>query len=153
MEEGDLFPEFELLTHKEEVIKSSELKGTPFVVFAYPRADTPGCIKEACSIRDHYQELKDKGYRIFGISNDPPKKNAKFVEKYSLNYDLLCDTETKLLKELGAFGEKKYAGKSYTGTLRYTYIVDEKFIIRKLFKKVKVAIHGEELLSAISEIN
>ena len=101
MEVGEIFKEFELLNQNEKLIKSSDIKGTPFVLFAYPRASTPGCTKEVCSLRDHFQVLKDKGFRIFGISNDKPAKNKKFSDKHKLQYDLLSDMDSKFLESIG----------------------------------------------------
>lgn len=152
MEVGETFNEFELQNQDGNIIKSSDIKGTPFVLFAYPRASTPGCTKEVCSLRDHFQELKDKGFRIFGISNDKPAKNKKFADKYNLQYDLLCDVDSTLLSSIGSYGEKNIYGKTSMGTFRYTFIVDTDFKVRKIFKKVKTDIHGEEILTAIEEL-
>ncbi|OLS19484.1 MAG: putative peroxiredoxin bcp [Candidatus Heimdallarchaeota archaeon LC_2] len=152
MQVNDTFKEFELLNQDEKIIKSSELKGTPFILFAYPRASTPGCTKEVCSVRDHYQEILDKGFKAFGISNDKPAKNKKFAEKYNLQYDLLCDIDSSFLESIGSYGEKKIYGKTSMGTFRYTFIVDKDYKVRKIFKKVKTDIHAEEILSAIEDL-
>ncbi len=152
VEVGDQFPDFELQTHNDETISSADLKGKKFVLFSYPRALTPGCTKEVCSVRDYFTELTKREVIPFGISNDAPKKNKKFADKYNLQYDLLCDENSELLEKLGAFGEKKIYGKTTQGTFRYTYIVDEKGIIRKIFKKVSTATHGEEILNALNDL-
>ncbi|MDH5403107.1 MAG: peroxiredoxin [Candidatus Heimdallarchaeota archaeon] len=152
MDVGDKFPDFKLKNHKNEEISSSELKGKKYLIFAYPRALTPGCTKEACSVRDYYQELTKRGFIPFGISNDTPDKNMKFVEKHNLQYDLLCDEDSILLSKIGAFGEKNIYGKKTTGTFRYTYIIDNEGVLRKIFKKVNTDMHGEELIKAIDEL-
>jgi len=153
MEEGDTFPDFSLPTQDEQTLTKSDLDGQSFVLFAYPRAMTSGCTKEACSVRDHYQQLQDRGVRPLGISDDPPEKNKKFAEKHKFQYDLLSDEDGELLTKLGAYGEKKMYGKTYNGTFRYTYIVDENGVIQKIFKKVNTAEHGEEILAALDELD
>lgn len=152
MEIDNKFNEFELQNQDAKMIKSSDLKGTPFILFAYPRALTPGCTKEVCSMRDHYQEILDKGFKVFGISNDKPEKNKKFADKYNLQYDLLCDIDSSFLESIGSYGEKNIYGKTSMGTFRYTFIVDKEYVIRKIFKKVKTDIHAEEILSAIDDL-
>lgn len=152
MNEGDKFPDFELMNHKNEKISLKSLKGKKFILFAYPKAMTPGCTKEACSVRDYFKEITNRGVVPFGISLDDQSLNTKFAEKYNLQYDLLCDTEAKLLKAIGAYGEKKMYGKTYEGTLRQSFIVDENGIIRKIFKKVNTSTHGEEILAALDKL-
>lgn len=152
MEVGDTFPDFKLPNQDDTIVDSENLKGQKFVVFAYPRADTPGCTKESCSVRDHYGEMKERGVIPYGISNDPPKKNKKFAEKFGFQYDLLCDVDATLLTEVGAYGEKKNYGRTYMGTFRYTYIVDETYKVRKIFKKVNTAEHAQEILDALDEL-
>ncbi len=152
MNVGDTFPDFELFAHNGEIIKSNDLKGTPIVIFTYPRAMTSGCTKEVCSVRDYFSEIKQKGVIPFGLSNDPIDKNKKFAEKHNIQYLLLSDPESKLLREIGAFGIKKMYGKEYEGTKRQTFIIDKNFKVIKIFKKVKTAIHGEEILNALNEL-
>ena len=149
---GDKFPEFEVITHKGEKLTRSNLEGKSFVLFSYPRAMTSGCTKEVCSIRDYFTEIKNRGVVPFGISNDSPDKNRKFAEKHNLQYDLISDEDSKLLRELGSYGEKKNYGRTYEGTFRHTFIVDETGIVRKIFKKVKTAEHGEEILTALDDL-
>ncbi len=97
--EGDDFPEFSLKNQKDEKISKSDLDGQKFILFSYPRALTPGCTKEVCSIRDNFTLLENKGFKIFGISNDPHDKNKKFADKYELQYDLLSDVNAELLEK------------------------------------------------------
>lgn len=149
---GEKFPEFELSDHNGETISSSDLKGKKFVLFSYPRALTPGCTNEVCSVRDHFKILKERGVIPLGISNDNIAKNKKFAEKYNLQYSLLCDEENTLLTKLEAYGEKMMYGKTRMGTFRYTWIVDENFVIRKILKKVATKIHGEEILEELDKL-
>jgi peroxiredoxin Q/BCP len=149
---GSKFPDFELMNHNGKKVVLSDLKGNKFVVFSYPRAMTPGCTKEVCSLRDYFTELKERGVIPLGLSNDKVEKNKRFADKHNLQYDLLCDVDNELLTALGAYGEKKIYGKTSMGTFRYTWIVDEDLTIRKIFKKVKTAEHGEEILAALDEL-
>ncbi len=151
--EGDDFPEFSLKNQKDEKISKSDLDGQKFILFSYPRALTPGCTKEVCSIRDNFTLLENKGFKIFGISNDPHDKNKKFADKYELQYDLLSDVKAELLEKIGAYGEKQMYGNTYMGTIRKSYIVDEKHKVRKIFNKVKTATHGDELLNEIDQLD
>ena len=151
--EGDDFPEFRLKNQNDELISKSDLDGQKFILFSYPRALTPGCTKEVCSIKDNYSLLKKKGFKVFGISNDPHGKNKKFADKYELQYDLLSDVEGELLEKIGAYGEKQMYGKTYMGTIRKSYIVDENHKVIKIFNKVKTATHGDELLNEINQLD
>ena len=122
-----------------------------FILFSYPGALTPGCTK-VCSIRDNYSLLKKKDSRYLGF-RDPHGKNKKFADKYELQYDLLSDVEGELLEKIGAYGEKQMYGNTYMGTMRKSYIVDEKHKVRKIFNKVKTATHGDELLNEINQLD
>ena len=151
-EQGETFPEFELLDYNGKTISSKNLRGKKFVLFSYPRALTPGCTNEVCSFRDQFQILKERGIIPFGISNDSISKNKKFADKYNLQYSLLSDEENTLLTKLGAYGEKMMYGKTRMGTFRYTWIVDETFVVRKIFKKVKTKIHAEEIIKELDKL-
>lgn len=152
IEVGNQFPEFALPSHKGKTVTSKDLKGKVFVLFAYPRAMTPGCTKEVCSIRDHFAELKERGVIPLGISNDSVEKNRKFAEKHNIQYELLSDVDNTLLTALDAYGEKKLYGKISTGVKRYTWLVDAEYKLVKLFKKVKTAEHGDEVLAAVDKL-
>jgi peroxiredoxin Q/BCP len=103
-------------------------------------------------VRDHYTELKKRGIVPIGISDDPVEKNMKFAEKHDLQYQLLSDEDATLLTKLDTYGEKKMYGKTYKGTKRQSYIVDKDGVIRKVFKKVNTAEHGQEILDAVEEL-
>ncbi|MHA1910868.1 MAG: peroxiredoxin [Candidatus Kariarchaeaceae archaeon] len=150
---GDNFPAFKLTDQNGKIITSEELKGGIFVLFSYPRALTPGCTNEVCSIRDAFTVLQERGVTPLGISNDSITKNKKFSDKYELQYSLLSDEDNVLLTKLGAYGEKILYGKKSWGTFRFTWIVDKEFKIVKIFKTVKTKVHGEEILTALDNLN
>ena len=125
LKEGVLAPEFELMDQDENPHKLSDYRGKEVVLYFYPKDDTPGCTKEACSFRDSFAEFRQKGLAVLGVSKDSPKSHAKFQEKYSLPFPLLSDTSTEMIQAYEAWGKKKFMGKEFTGTLRITYIIDE----------------------------
>ena len=120
--------------------------GKKYILFCYPKDDTPGCTAENCSLRDHYAELKALGYEIYGVSPDSDKKHIKFKDKYQLPFPLIADTEARLLTALGAWGEKQMYGKKYFGVLRSTYIVNEEGIITHVIDKVDTKEHAAQIL-------
>jgi thioredoxin-dependent peroxiredoxin len=150
--EGAQFPDFNIKDHDGNEYSYNKLKGKKFVIFAYPKADTPGCTKEACSVRDYFKDIQKKGVEVFGLSIDPPEKNAKFASKYDLSYPLLSDPDKNLIEKLGIWGEKKFRGKTYMGVNRMSFIVDENGKVVKVFEKVKTDTHGQELLDEINNL-
>lgn len=149
---GKKLPSFELPNQNEELISSSSLLGSKYILFFYPKDDSPGCTKEACSIRDNFKKLEGKGYKVFGISPDKPKKHVKFIEKYEFQYDLLADTERKMLEDFGLWGPKKFMGREVIGVYRTTVLVNEKGIVDVIIDKVKTKEHGNQILDAISDL-
>lgn len=146
---GDKAPEFSVLDETSRVHTSEELKGTPYIMFFYPRANTPGCTAEACSIRDGYAALQAKGYLIFGVSEDNPKKQLAFKEKFQFQYPLLADTEHQLIRGFGVWGPKKFMGKEYDGLHRTTFVVDANGLITHVVDKVNTKDHAGQLLELI----
>ena len=142
-------PSFELKNEKEELVSSTSLLGQKYILFIYPKDDTPGCTKEACSIRDNYKELIKRGYKIFGISPDKVKKHQKFIDKYNFQFSLLADTEKKVIKDFGLWGPKKFMGREFDGVYRTTILVDEKGIVSHIIPKVITKSHGEQILELI----
>jgi thioredoxin-dependent peroxiredoxin len=132
---------FDLLNHEGAPVSSDDLAGKRYVMFFYPRAMTPGCTQESCDFRDSYQEFRDAGYEVIGVSPDPPARNAKFREKEGLNFDLLSDDEHTLAESLGAWGEKMLYGKTSQGLIRSTFVIDESGAIEKAYRNVKATGH------------
>ena len=122
-------------------------------MFFYPKDDSPGCTKEACSIRDNYSAITKKGYKVFGVSPDKEKKHEKFINKYEFQYDLLADTEKAMIESFGLWGPKKFMGKEITGVYRTTVLVNEDGVIDKIIAKVVTKSHGQQILDVIEELN
>ena len=151
LKEGDDAPVFTTKNQSGEDIKLADLRGKRVVLYFYPKDDTPGCTKEACSLRDSFDIFEDKGIKIFGVSTDSEKSHQKFISKYSLPFDLLADTEKEIVNAYGVWGEKMNYGKKYMGINRMTFLIDEDGKIAKIFKKVKVDEHANEVLQAFGE--
>ena len=142
-------PSFELLDGQGNLHKLSDYDGQTIVIYFYPKDDTPGCTKEACSFRDNYQAYIDAGVEILGISPDEVKSHKKFSEKYKLPFILLSDPEHQICEAYGVWGLKKSFGREYEGIYRTTFIVGPKRNIKYVFKKVKPADHSQEVLQAV----
>ncbi|AQQ70663.1 Putative peroxiredoxin [Limihaloglobus sulfuriphilus] len=134
---GDKAPDFSLVNQNSETVTLSRLKGKKVLVYFYPKADTPGCTKQACSIRDTSENLKQKSITAIGISPDEPDKIKKFDDKYNLGFDLLSDPNHETAQAWGAWGEKSMYGKKYMGIIRSSFLVDEKGRISQASYKVK----------------
>jgi peroxiredoxin Q/BCP len=132
---------FSLQNQDGDTVSDADLAGSRYVMFFYPKAMTPGCTTESCDFRDNYQAFADAGYRIVGVSPDPPSRNAKFKESEGLNFDLLSDTDHELADSLGAWGEKTLYGKTMTGLIRSTFVVGEDGDVVKAYRNVKAAGH------------
>ena len=150
---GDKLPEILGLNEKGEQVTRESLAGKKVVLYVYPKDNTSGCTAEACSLKDHYQELSDKGYIVIGVSKDSATSHQKFIDKYSLPFPLIADVDTTLLQQLGAWGEKSMCGKKYMGALRTTYLIDENGTIEKIFtpKEIKTKIHAEQILNYLKK--
>ena len=146
---GDNVPDFSAQNEKGETISSEGLKGKKYILFFYPKDDTPGCTKEACSIRDNYRTFEKNDYLVFGVSPDSIKKHNKFIDKYEFQYSLLADPEKEVINAFGIWGPKKFMGREYEGVHRTTFVIDEEGKISHIFKKVKTKIHGEEIAEAL----
>ncbi|MBO4806805.1 MAG: peroxiredoxin [Paludibacteraceae bacterium] len=151
MNVGDKLPEVLGLNEKGEEITLSSLKGKKVILYAYPKDNTSGCTAEACSLKEHYEELQQAGYVVIGVSKDSAASHQKFIEKFDLPFPLIADTDTTLLQAIGAWGEKVACGRRTVGTLRTTYLVNEDGVVERIFqpKEIKTKIHAEQLLSAI----
>ena len=148
---GDLAPSFELEDHNGKIISSSQLIGSPLVLFFYPKDDTPTCTIEACNLKSNYIKLKRKGYQLIGISPDDKKSHNKFKKKYALPFPLLCDTELKMCMDYGVYGDKLFFGKIIQGVHRTSFLIDGNFHINNIFFPVKSKSHGEDILTYIDQ--
>jgi peroxiredoxin Q/BCP len=134
---GDKAPAFSLLSQDGKTVSLSDYKGKKLLLYFYPKADTPGCTKQACSIRDTSKELKKLGASAIGISPDKPPKQKKFDEKYNLDFPLLSDPDNKVAKAYGAWGKKSMYGKTYEGIIRSSFVIDGQGKIVQASYKVK----------------
>ncbi|MBA7489408.1 MAG: peroxiredoxin [Prevotella sp.] len=148
METGQKLPENLGFDQDGKEWKTSKLAGKKVVLYVYPKDSTPGCTSEACSLRDNYERFLAQGYVVLGVSAQDARSHKKFIEKYSLPFPLICDTEHRLMDELGVWGEKKMAGRTYMGAFRTTFIADEEGTIVQIFhpKEIKVKEHATQIL-------
>src|SRR5690606_92729 len=151
VKEGNKAPDFTAKDQNGNKVKLSDYRGQRVVLYFYPKDDTPGCTKEACSFRDANDVYKKKGIKVIGVSIDDEKSHQKFIEKYSLPFDLLADTDKKIVEKYGVWGEKSMYGRKYMGTLRKTFLIGEDGKVVKIFDKVKVGEHADEVLKAFGE--
>ncbi|MCU1289468.1 MAG: thioredoxin-dependent thiol peroxidase [Acidobacteria bacterium] len=151
LKEGDAAPDFTAKNQNGESVKLSDFRGNRVVLYFYPKDDTPGCTKQACSLRDSFETFEEKGIKIFGVSIDDEKSHQKFISKYALPFDLLADTEKEIVNAYGVYGEKTNYGRKYMGINRTTFLIDANGEIVKIFKKVKVDEHAAEVLEAFGE--
>ncbi|HLG19175.1 MAG TPA: thioredoxin-dependent thiol peroxidase [Bdellovibrionota bacterium] len=150
LKEGDKAPEFQLQDDSGKEVSLKDLKGKKVVLYFYPKDDTPGCTKEACSFRDDYAKYKKMNAVIFGVSKDPVDSHKEFKTKYSLPFPLLVDPDAKLAQDYGAWGEKNMYGKKSMGLIRSTYVIDENGKLEKIYRNVKVDGHSEAILGHLS---
>jgi peroxiredoxin Q/BCP len=152
LQEGATAPDFELEDQDGNAVKLSELRGSPVVLYFYPKADTPGCTTQACGIRDRTGEYERFGARVLGVSPDKPAKLRKFADKYGLPFTLLADTEHSVADDYGAWVEKSMYGKTFWGVSRSTFIIDPAGKIAEVFPKVSPATHDDVVLAALEHL-
>ncbi len=143
--EGTKAPLFTLDDQNGNNVSLSDFRGQKVVLYFYPKDNTPGCTKEACSIRDNMPDFSRLNVKILGVSRDSGESHRKFIEKQNLNFTLLSDPEHKVMEEYGAWGEKTLYGKKSMGVIRSTFVINEDGVIEKVYKKVNTATHGEDL--------
>lgn len=151
LNKGDKAPDFTSTDQNGKKVSLSDFKGKRLVLYFYPKDDTPGCTKEACSFRDTDDVYRSKGITVLGVSTDNEKSHQKFISKFQLPFDLLADTEKAIVNDYGVWGEKSMYGKKYMGTFRKTFLIDGDGKIVKIFDKVDVAAHADEVLAAFGE--
>ena len=149
MKVGQKAPDFSVVDDSGKTVKLSDLKGKKVVLYFYPKDDTPGCTKEACSFRDGIAEIKKKGAVVLGVSADSAESHKKFKAKFDLNFPLLADTEKKIIESYDVWKEKSMYGKKYMGIERTTFVIDKEGKISHIFPKVKVDEHYDEVLEAL----
>ncbi|HTK03961.1 MAG TPA: thioredoxin-dependent thiol peroxidase [Candidatus Eisenbacteria bacterium] len=149
---GKKAPDFTLPDQEGKMHTLSDYEGDWVLLYFYPKDDTPGCTTEACGIRDNYEAYGDAGITVLGVSTDPVKKHAKFVQKYGLPFTLLADEERKVVEKYGVWEKKKFMGREYMGTLRRSFLIDPKGKIAKVYELVKPAVHAEEVLADVEAL-
>lgn len=143
---GDKLPEFELLNQSGEKVQSKSFLGKKLVMFFYPKASTPGCTTEACNLNDNLAELTKEGYELVGVSGDPVPAQRQFHEKNALQFQLLSDESKETLEKFGVWQMKNFMGREYMGTMRTTFIFDEKGICTRVIDKVKTKTAARQIL-------
>jgi len=149
IEEGKPAPDFELATDTGERVKLSDYRGQAVVLYFYPKDDTPGCTVEACGFRDSYDDFVQRGAVVLGVSPDDEASHVKFKDKFSLPFTLLADPEHAVADQYGVWGEKKFAGKTYFGVNRTTFLIDSDGNVAKVMKNVKPDGHPQQVLAAL----
>lgn len=147
LEIGNKAPDFKGVNQNGEEISLANFKGKNLILYFYPKDSTPGCTSEACDLRDNHDMWLSKGYVVIGVSPDSEKSHQKFIEKYSLPFDLISDTEKEILIAYEAWGEKSMYGKKYMGVLRKTFVINAKGIIENIFEKVNTKGHTKQILN------
>ena len=148
LKEGDSAPDFSGTDQNGNPIKLSDFSGKKLILYFYPKDDTPGCTKEACNLRDNYNELKNNDFEVIGVSADNSAKHLKFIDKYDLPFSLIADTEKSVINAYQCWGPKKFMGREYDGILRKTFVIENNTIV-KIFEKVKTADHFQQIMEAL----
>lgn len=152
IEEGETAPDFALPADDGKEVRLSALRGRPVVLYFYPKDDTPGCTREACSFRDRRADLAGRGAVVLGVSPDDVASHGRFRDKYDLNFPLLADAGHQVADRYGAWREKNMYGKKSMGIQRSTFLIDRDGTVRKVWKKVSVDGHDEEVLRALESL-
>jgi peroxiredoxin Q/BCP len=151
LKKGTVAPNFAAKDANGEAVRLKDLRGQRVVLYFYPRDDTPGCTKEACSFRDAFADFKKRDIKVLGVSVDSEASHKKFTAKYKLPFTLLADPDHSIADAYGVYGEKKFMGRTYMGVKRMTFLIDEKGKIKKVFEKVKPEAHALEVLEAFEK--
>lgn len=151
LKEGDKAPYFEGINQEEKTLKLTDFVGKKLILYFYPKDNTSGCTAESCNLNDNYKELTDKGYEVLGVSPDSVASHLKFIAKHNFAFNLIADTEKKILEDYGVWGEKSMYGRKYMGVFRTTFIIDEEGTIVKVIKKVKTKDHAAQILAEMEK--
>ena len=149
--EGSAAPNFAAKDANGETVRLKDLRGQKVVLYFYPKDDTPGCTKEACSFRDAFADFKKRDIKVLGVSLDSEASHKKFAAKYKLPFTLLADPDHSIADAYGVYGEKKFMGRTYLGVKRVTFLIDEKGKVKKVFEKVKPEEHARDVLEAFEQ--
>jgi peroxiredoxin Q/BCP len=147
LQTGDEAPEITAKDQNGNDVRLSDFKGKKVILYFYPKDDTPGCTAQACNLRDNYDSLLSQGFVVLGVSVDNEKSHQKFIKKYDLPFPLLADTDHTIVEAYGVWVEKSMYGKTYMGTARTTFVIDEKGIISEIIQKVDTKNHTDQILS------
>jgi thioredoxin-dependent peroxiredoxin len=146
LREGDDAPDFTTRDENGDQVRLSDLRGQKVALYFYPKDDTPGCTKEACSFRDNYSAVEEAGVKVLGVSLDDEASHQAFISKYDLPFTLLSDTDRSVSEAYGVYGEQTWGDRKYMGLARKTFLIDEEGKIKKIFDKVNVESHADEVL-------
>ncbi|MFZ5890311.1 MAG: thioredoxin-dependent thiol peroxidase [Myxococcota bacterium] len=146
---GDKAPSFVLKDHTGNIVSSDSLRGSNYVIYFYPKDDTPGCTLEACGFRDYTPRFDAKGVKVLGVSPDSPEAHTRFRKKYELTFPLLSDPEKTLAKSYGVWVKKQNYGREYMGVERSTFFVDRHGVVKKVWRKVRVPGHVDDVLHSV----
>ncbi|MCC5920676.1 MAG: thioredoxin-dependent thiol peroxidase [Cyclobacteriaceae bacterium] len=146
LEVGDVAPDFTARDQDDEMFKLSDYRGKKVILYFYPKDNTPGCTAQACNLRDHYDQLQAEGYEVLGVSTDSSKSHRKFIEKQNLPFRLIADEDKAVHELYGTWAEKKMYGKTYMGTVRTTFVIDEEGKISEVIGKVKTKDHTNQII-------
>lgn len=144
LKEGDIAPDFAITNQSGDVIRLSDFSDKKLIIFFYPKDNTPGCTAESCNLKDNYSSLLNEGFEVIGVSADSEASHQKFINKFSLPFQLLADTEKEMIKAYGVWGEKKFMGKVYDGIHRTTFVINNG-VVEKIFLKVKTKEHTKQI--------
>jgi len=148
IKEGDTAPDFSTRDAQGSPVKLSDYRGQNVVLYFYPKDDTPGCTKQACSFRDANTTYEQEGIKVLGVSLDDEQSHQAFAQKFNLPFTLLADTEHSVADAYGVYGEQTYGDKKFMGVARKTFLIDEEGRIKKVFDKVNVEAHADDVLAA-----
>ncbi len=152
MTAGEKAPDFTLPDQNGNPVTLSSFRGKKVILYFYPKDNTSGCTKEACEFRDHFPDFSSADAVILGVSKDGQKSHANFAAKYQLPFTLLSDESTEVMQQYGVWQEKSMYGRKYMGTVRTTFLIDEQGVIQKVWPKVRVTGHAEQVLAALREL-
>jgi len=151
LKEGEKAPDFATRDTDGNEVRLSDFRGRKVMLYFYPKDDTPGCTRQACSIRDAYSEFEERGIKVLGVSLDDQASHRRFADKYELPFTLVSDPDHAVADAYGVYGEKEFMGKKYMGVDRKTFLIDEQGRIKKVFNKVNVEEHADEVLEAFDD--